>query len=191
MSAVRDFDDNFAPNLPRPVNELNNKYLYAAEDFTDAGATSTLGVFKNHSDSTAGSSCLLFQKGGSGTFNVQTFKNGVVALAGRNDGILNLVLANQPSASKIPQGTVMEWGTFALNGQNEVSVSDGGSAARRWVAYDLENGNYGVGLYDGRLSLLQSFRGADGIAVGVTLVPRDLYNISVVAVESNYRSCEK
>jgi len=77
--------------------------------------------------------------------------NNRLALIGKNNGILDLVLADYPNTQVIPPGKLMEWDTFKIAGDGQMSVSDGSIlSTRRWVAYDGGNGVYLLALYDGK-----------------------------------------
>jgi hypothetical protein len=72
-----------------------------------------------------------------------------MALVGSN-GLLELVDVVNPTADTIPQGQAMEWSTFVIDGQGKITIKDGADIpTRQWVAYEIGNGDYGVGLYDG------------------------------------------
>ena len=163
-------------NLCRSVEALNNKYLWEDNSIyppeTARGSITFFGVKKGRSDSLATSTCVFedpFVTQGRKTANLSpTYGPGAAALNGVDPALLDLVNAFPLTASAIPEGVLMEWGTFTIDTSNysswTIGVNDGSAlTTRRWVAYEAGGDDYTVALYDGRTYLNRWCTGSDCI----------------------------
>ncbi|KAF2708541.1 hypothetical protein K504DRAFT_502566 [Pleomassaria siparia CBS 279.74] len=71
-----------------------------------------------------------------------------VALQGTSNVLLNVVDVTNPRTDTIPEGTLMEWATFTMDGA-VLGVNDGSTLKNRSFVAIQGTGGYSVAFYDG------------------------------------------